>query len=88
MKIFNTHLILSVACVMALMSSCKKSFLDVVPDNVATIDNAFANRNEAEKFLFTLYNNLPQEGHPETNPVVKTFGRLILIISPVAYRTK
>lgn len=68
MKIFNTYLILSVAGMMMLFSSCKKNFLDVVPDNVATIDNAFANRNEAEKFLFTLYNNLPQEGHPETNP--------------------
>lgn len=68
MKIFNTCLILSVAGIMMLLSSCKKSFLDVVPDNVATIDNAFANRNEAEKFLFTLYSSLPQEGHPETNP--------------------
>lgn len=58
---------------MALMAvccfaACKKSYLDVVPDNVATIDNSFANRNEAEKFLFTLYNNLPQDGHPEVNP--------------------
>jgi len=50
------------------MSSCKKSYLDVVPDNVATIDNAFANRNEAEKYLFTLYSYLPQEGHPDKNP--------------------
>lgn len=50
------------------MSSCKKSYLDVVPDNVATIDNAFANRNEAEKYLFTCYSYLPQEGHPDKNP--------------------
>jgi len=50
------------------MPSCKKSYLDVVPDNVATIDNAFANRNEAEKYLFTLYSYLPQEGHPDKNP--------------------
>jgi hypothetical protein len=54
--------------VIAGASSCKKSYLDVVPDNVATIDNAFANRNEAEKYLFTLYSYLPQEGHPDKNP--------------------
>ena len=54
--------------VIAGVSSCKKSYLDVVPDNVATIDNAFANRNEAEKYLFTLYSYLPQEGHPDKNP--------------------
>ncbi|GAA3986701.1 RagB/SusD family nutrient uptake outer membrane protein [Mucilaginibacter dorajii] len=54
--------------VIAGISACKKSYLDVVPDNVATIDNAFANRNEAEKYLFTLYSYLPQEGHPDLNP--------------------
>lgn len=72
MKIFKIYLILSVAALMVVVPSCKKSYLDVVPDNVATIDNAFANRNEAEKFLFTIYNNLPQEGHPETNPAMNT----------------
>src|SRR6186713_1653576 len=48
--------------------ACKKSYLDIVPDNIATIDNAFANRNEAEKYLFTCYSYLPQEGHPDKNP--------------------
>jgi hypothetical protein len=41
--------------------SCKK-FLDVVPDNVATLDNAFKLRNEAEKYLFTCYSFLPKNG--------------------------
>ncbi|SDF54540.1 Starch-binding associating with outer membrane [Mucilaginibacter pineti] len=57
-------LFLGIVC----LSACKKSYLDVVPDNVATIDNAFANRNEAEKYLFTCYSYLPQEGHPDKNP--------------------
>ncbi|AOM78769.1 RagB/SusD family nutrient uptake outer membrane protein [Pedobacter steynii] len=48
--------------------ACKKSYLDVIPDNVATIDHAFANRVEAEKFLFTCYGYLPQEGNPDMNP--------------------
>ncbi|WP_316839509.1 RagB/SusD family nutrient uptake outer membrane protein [Pedobacter gandavensis] len=60
--------IASVLCFMAIFSACKKSYLDVIPDNVATIDHAFANRVEAEKFLFTCYSFLPQEGNPDMNP--------------------
>ncbi|MBE9598262.1 RagB/SusD family nutrient uptake outer membrane protein [Pedobacter sp. MC2016-24] len=48
-------------------SSCKK-YLDVVPDNVPTIDNAFTSKNEAEKFLFTCYSYLPADGSPTSNP--------------------
>lgn len=48
--------------------ACKKSYLDIVPDNIPTLDNAFTNRNEAEKYLFTCYSYLPQEGHPDMNP--------------------
>jgi hypothetical protein len=47
-------------------SSCKK-YLDIVPDNVATIDNAFTLRNEAEKYLFTCYSFLPKDGNPLLN---------------------
>lgn len=56
--------------VMTAMLGCKKSYLDIVPDNIATLDNAFANRNEAEKYLFTCYSYLPQEGHPDKNPAI------------------
>ncbi|MBS1565858.1 MAG: RagB/SusD family nutrient uptake outer membrane protein [Bacteroidetes bacterium] len=48
--------------------SCKKAFLDVVPDNVATVDNAFASKTEAEKYLFTCYSYLPYEEDPTYNP--------------------
>lgn len=48
-------------------SSCKK-YLDIVPDNVATLDNAFKLRNEAEKFLFTCYSYLPRSGDGWFNP--------------------
>lgn len=48
-------------------ASCKK-FTDIVPDNIATIDNAFNSTYEAQRFLNTCYSFLPQEGHPETNP--------------------
>lgn len=51
-----------------LLQGCTKNYLDIVPDNVATIDNAFANSIEAEKYLYTCYTYLPQEGHPDKNP--------------------
>lgn len=47
-------------------SSCKK-YLDIVPDNVATINNAFTMRTEAEKYLFTCYSFLPKDGDPLYN---------------------
>lgn len=48
------------------LQSCD-SFLDIVPDNVATIDNAFTLRNEAEKYLFTCYSYLPKNGDVNYN---------------------
>lgn len=48
-------------------TGCKK-YLDVVPDNVATIENAFTLRSSAEKYLFTCYSYLPRDGSYNTNP--------------------
>lgn len=62
----TTCFLLTVA-VVSLMCSCRK-YLDIVPDNVATINDAFADKIEAEKYLFTCYSFVPQEGHPERNP--------------------
>jgi starch-binding outer membrane protein, SusD/RagB family len=50
----------------SLLSSCS-DFLEVVPDNVATIENAFSLRNEAEKYLFTCYSYLPKNGDAQYN---------------------
>lgn len=44
------------------------NYLDIVPDNVATLDNAFTMRNEAEKYLFTCYRYLPSYASPGENP--------------------
>lgn len=38
------------------------SYLDVVPDNVRTIEHSFAVRNEARRYLHTCYSYLPQHG--------------------------
>ncbi|HMI05646.1 MAG TPA: RagB/SusD family nutrient uptake outer membrane protein [Pedobacter sp.] len=55
--------------VMVSSVSCKK-YLDIVPDNVATLENAFAMRNTAEQFLFTCYSYMPLHGNDERNPAL------------------
>lgn len=42
-------------------SAC--NYLDVVPDNVRTIEHSFALRVEARRFLYTCYSYLPQHGN-------------------------
>ena len=59
---------LPVLCLI-LAGGCKK-YLDVVPDNVATIDNAFKLKQEAVKYLATCYSYLPASGDMETNPAL------------------
>ncbi len=54
-------IVLLTALVMLGMASCRK-YLDIVPDNVSTIENSFKLRVEAEKFLFTLYAYMPKNG--------------------------
>ena len=55
--------------ILSVVSSCKK-FLDVVPDNIATIDNAFTMRSQAEKFLFTCYSYMPKDGLINQDPAM------------------
>ena len=50
-----------------LLTSCEKDYLDVVPDNVATIDLAFNTRSTAENFLSTCYTYIPAHANVEQN---------------------
>lgn len=50
------------------ISACKKSYLEVAPDNLPRIENAFTLRAEAEKYLFTCYSYIPDDGNTTTNP--------------------
>ena len=59
--------ILCLLFVFASLSGCKK-FLDIVPDNVATIDNAFTLRSTAKKYLYTCYSYLPFPGSIDNSP--------------------
>lgn len=54
--------------VLVLLSAC--DYLDIVPDNVATIDYAFRNRTEAEKYLYTCYSYRPQIGDVNNDPAM------------------
>ncbi|RZM25656.1 MAG: RagB/SusD family nutrient uptake outer membrane protein, partial [Pedobacter sp.] len=51
------------------LNSCKK-YLDIVPDNVATIENAFTMRTQAQKYLFTCYSYLPMESDLADDPAM------------------
>jgi len=66
-----------------LLGGCKKSYLDIVPDNIATIDNAFTSAIEAEKFLFTCYSFLPKEGDPDSNPGFNAGDEMWLYWEPI-----
>ena len=50
-----------------LFISCDKDYLDIVPDNLATIDLAFNTRSTAENFLATCYTYIPEHAHVEQN---------------------
>lgn len=54
-------------------------FLDVTPDNVATIDYAFRLRSTAERFLFTCYSYLPSHGSLNENPAFLGADELWLV---------
>lgn len=64
MKKLNRILLLFV--VVLLGNAC--DFLDIIPDNVVTVDSAFEDRIGAEKFLFTCYSYLPYSDNIFENP--------------------
>lgn len=50
----------------AVCTAC--SWLDIVPDNIATMDMVFKNRENAEKMLVTCYSYMPEHASPWSNP--------------------
>jgi hypothetical protein len=51
-----------------MLNAC--DYLDVVPDNVATIDYAFRNRTQARKYLYTCYSYRPATGDLDIDPAM------------------
>ena len=62
-KQMKKYIVLALVC---LTFSCDE-YLDIVPDNLATIDIAFNNRASAEQFLATCYRYIPEHAHVEQN---------------------
>src|SRR5690625_2331457 len=67
-KIFPARLTALTACISFLIFPNSCNYLDIVPDNVATIDYAFRMRSQAEKYLFTCYSYIPERGNWERDP--------------------
>ena len=65
------------ACMAVTVSSC--DFLDVVPDNVATEEHAFADRYTVEKYLATCYSKFPASANRNSNPAI--FGALEMVLN-------
>lgn len=53
-------------CLGVLMQGC--DYLDIIPDNIATIDHSFANDITTRNYLFTCYAGLPGEADIYSNP--------------------
>ena len=66
---YTTRITITGIVLLSVFASCKK-YLDVVPDNVATIDYAFTLRTSAEKYLFNCFSYMPAHGHFNTNPAI------------------
>ena len=66
-SIYKTALII---CTMLLVYSC--DYLDIVPDNTPTLEDAFKNRSSAEKSLFACYSYLPDPTDPFYYPTYFT----------------
>ncbi|MDR1859623.1 MAG: RagB/SusD family nutrient uptake outer membrane protein [Bacteroidales bacterium] len=62
------------------LCSCN-DYLDVTPDNIATIDYAFRMRSTAERFLFTCYSYMPDHGTIAEDPGILGCDELWLNIT-------
>ncbi len=71
---------ISILITLVFLSSCS-DYLDVIPDNVATIDNAFAMRSQAEKYLFTCYSYMPKDGNTGLDPAMEGGDEIWRILS-------
>lgn len=75
MKSIYKLLIASVLCFS--VASC--DYLDVVPDNIATLEHAFSDRYAAEQYLATCYWGMPKVAGWNENPAI--FGALEMVFN-------
>jgi hypothetical protein len=68
----------------SMLTSCSK-YLDIVPDNVGTLDYAFRNRNEAENYLFGCYSTMQKFSDVIYNPGFTTSAEIVYPILETQY---
>jgi hypothetical protein len=51
------------------LPGCDK-YLDVVPEGVSRLENAFSMRIQAKKYLYTCYSYMMRNGHPALDPAI------------------
>ncbi len=59
-----------VGCMVVGMCFHSCNYLDVVPDNIPTIDHAFRNRNEAQQYLYGCLSFMPDVGNINEDPAM------------------
>lgn len=71
MKILiRTKIVTALFVCISLFNSCS-NYLDIVPeDGLATLENAFSMRSEAEKYLWTCYSYMPKDGDVTLDPSI------------------
>ena len=68
-----------------LISAC--DFLDIVPDNVATMDMVFQTKAAAEKMLYTCYDYIPSTASPWKNPGIGASDEVWNVVEQEHYYT-
>lgn len=79
----KTIFTLSIFIYLLIFSYSCSDYLDVVPDNVPTVDHAFNNRAEAERYLYGCYSFLPSHADINSNPAL-TAGDEVWLIDYIA----
>ena len=67
-----------IVCVCTALAATSCDFLDVVPDNVATEEHAFADRYTVEKYLASCYWRVPKAASMSENPGIHGAMEMIL----------
>jgi hypothetical protein len=55
------------------------NYLDVVPDQIATLDNIFSDRYTVEQYLATCYWHVPKHNAPNNNPAI--YGAMEMVLN-------
>ncbi|RYY62762.1 MAG: RagB/SusD family nutrient uptake outer membrane protein [Chitinophagaceae bacterium] len=77
---FSKKIMVMVTCSVLLTTGCKK-YLDVTPDNVATLNSSFGNANEAQAYLFGCYANLQNLSDVRRNAGFTASGEVLFPIN-------